>query len=174
MRYKAESIFSSVCSCTMQTAIRQTDSPTALQSKHLQSREGKWECILVKFHVNVILSTDTWMCNLNKFPSSFEEERIAQQPLPGQNSPIWPPYGWKQPIVCLFVEVHVKGCHRSHRYASLSVAMTLPSLNREYSLVPEWSEWARIFSWALSFLASFHNPPRNTLNLHFNEIFSCY
>ena len=75
---------------------------------------GKWECILVKFHANVILSADTWLHNLNKFTFSFHKDRIAQHLSLGQNSLIWPLYGWKQPIVCLVVEVHVSLCYFSH------------------------------------------------------------
>lgn len=93
----------------------------------------------------------------------------------GMNSLIWPQWGWNQPNVCLVVEVHVKVASPAVIfYASLWVAVTLPSLNEEHQFGAGMMQLSRGIFAGTELLASLHNPQRHTLNLHFNEIFSCH
>lgn len=110
---------------------------------------GEWECILVIFYPNEILSTETWIYNLNEFTFSSDIERIKQYQFACLEQPHLTSVRLKPPIMCLAVEVHVKVASSFMHLSGLLWRYTASMKN--IILVLEWCCPARAFSRALSF-----------------------
>lgn len=131
--------------------------------------------MLGTFHANVIQSAETWMHNLNEFTCFLltkknNTESLARFEQPHLTSVRLKPAHY----ACCCGSACKSGVSAVIFYASLWVAMTLPSLNEEHQCVAGMMLPSQGIFAGTELLASLHNPQRHTLNLHFNEIFSCH
>lgn len=85
------------------------------------------------FHANVILSAETWIYNLNEFMFSFDKERMTEHQITWSEQPHLTSVKLKpvQRVSCCGSACK-SGVSAVIFYASLWVAMTLPSLNEEH------------------------------------------
>lgn len=134
-------------------------------------------CILGTFHANVILTAETWIDSLNESTFPLDWEWITLHLLLGWKILIWPQLGWNHPLLillCYFGSVCTSDISAFIFTASLWFFMRSPSINKEQQCNAGMMLLSKGILAGIELLASLHNFHRHTLNLHFNEIFSCH
>lgn len=110
---------------------------------------GEWECILVTFHANVILSAETWIHNWINSHVFFWQRKSNTASTAGLEQP--------HLTSCVLWQLLSKCRLCCHLFWISLGCYDAAQLNENITSVLEWRCPARAFLRAMSFLASLHN-----------------